>query len=270
MSDNKKYYYLKLKENFYDSEEMIILQNMPDGYLYSDILLKLYLRSIKNEGKLIFKDVIPYTPEVLAQVVRHQVGTVEKALKIFQQLGLIEILDNGTIYMSDIQNFIGQSSTEADRKRLYRDRIKQDKIQQNMIKEDDIKQNKTLNSGQMSTQTSDKNPPEIEIEKEIEIKKNIIKRKKTFVPPTLNDIQEYINSKKLNVVAKDFYDYFTVGNWIDSEGKPVINWKQKLLTWEKFKTNNKPNSNLPIKQTNYNNYDKREYKNLNNLYSNKK
>ena len=57
MSDNKKYYYLKLKENFYDSEEMIILQNMPDGYLYSDILLKLYLRSLKNEGKLIFKDV---------------------------------------------------------------------------------------------------------------------------------------------------------------------------------------------------------------------
>ena len=47
MSDNKKYYYLKLKENFYDSEEMIILQNMQDGYLYSDILMKLYLRSLK-------------------------------------------------------------------------------------------------------------------------------------------------------------------------------------------------------------------------------
>lgn len=82
MSDNKKYYYLKLKENFFDSEEMIILQNMPDGYLYSDILMKLYLRSLKNEGKLIFKDLIPYTPNVLAQVVRHQIGTVEKALEI--------------------------------------------------------------------------------------------------------------------------------------------------------------------------------------------
>ena len=56
MSDNKKYYYLKLKENFFDSEEMIILQNMPDGYLYSDILMKLYLRSLKNAGKLMFKD----------------------------------------------------------------------------------------------------------------------------------------------------------------------------------------------------------------------
>ena len=120
MSDNKKYYYLKLKENFFDSEEMIILQNMQDGYLYSDILMKLYLRSLKNEGKLMFRDLIPYTPPALAQVVRHQVGTVEKALKVFQQLGLIELLDNGAIYMLDIQNFIGQSSTEADRKRDYR------------------------------------------------------------------------------------------------------------------------------------------------------
>lgn len=149
MSDNKKYYYLKVKDNFYESEEMIILQNMPDGYLYSDILMKLYLRSLKNNGKLMFKDVIPYTPSALAQVVRHQVGTVEKALKIFQDLGLIEVLDNGAIYMLDIQNFIGKSSTEADRKRLYRAEIQ--------------KEVKAL--GQMS----DKTPPEIDIEIEKDI-----------------------------------------------------------------------------------------------------
>ena len=149
MSDSKKYYYLKVKDNFYESEEMIILQNMPDGYLYSDILMKLYLRSLKNNGKLMFKDVIPYTPSALAQVVRHQVGTVEKALKIFQDLGLIEVLDNGAIYMLDIQNFIGKSSTEADRKRLYRAEIQ--------------KEVKML--GQMS----DKTPPEINIEIEKDI-----------------------------------------------------------------------------------------------------
>ena len=153
MSDNKKYYYLKLKDNFYDSEEMILLQNMPDGYVYSDILMKLYLRSLKNNGKLMFKDVIPYTPAALAQVVRHQIGTVEKALDIFQKLGLVEILDNGAIYMLDIQNFIGKSSTEADRKRNYRSKI-QDEVQA---------------IGQMSEKCPDKSPPEIEIEKEIDI-----------------------------------------------------------------------------------------------------
>ena len=153
MADNKKYYYLKLKDNFYDSEEMILLQNLHDGYLYSDILMKLYLRSLKNNGKLMFKDIIPYTPEALAQVVRHQVGTVKQALEIFRQLELIEVLDSGAIYMLDIQNFIGESSTEADRKRLYRAKIDGEKKLE----------------GQMSGQSKDKNPPKIEIEKEIEL-----------------------------------------------------------------------------------------------------
>ncbi len=126
MADNKKYYYLKLKENFFDSEEMIILQNMENGYIYSDILLKLYLRSLKNEGRLMFKKLIPYTPSALAQVVRHSEETVEKALEIFQQLELVEILDNGAIYMLDIQNFIGNSSTEADRRREYDRRIRRE------------------------------------------------------------------------------------------------------------------------------------------------
>ena len=126
MSDNRKYYYLKFKENFFDSEAMIILESMPDGYLYSNILIKLYLRSLKNEGKLMFNNTIPYNSTILAQVVRHNVGVVEKALGIFKNLGLIEMLDNGAIYMLEIQNYIGQSSSEADRQRDYQNRIKKD------------------------------------------------------------------------------------------------------------------------------------------------
>ncbi len=74
-----------------------------------------------------YRNVIPYTPEILATLVNHQVGTVEKALEVFTNLGLIEILDNGAIYMMDIQNFIGQSSTEADRQRAYYNRVKGEK-----------------------------------------------------------------------------------------------------------------------------------------------
>ena len=127
MAENRKYYYLKLKEGFFDSEEIKILESMKDGYIYSNILLKLYLRSLRNEGRLMYRNVIPYTPEVLAAVVGHQVGTVEKALEIFQKLELIEVLDNGAIYMMDIQNFIGKSSTEADRQREYYNRVKNEK-----------------------------------------------------------------------------------------------------------------------------------------------
>ncbi len=127
MADNKKYYYLKLKEGFFESDEIRILESMKDGYIYSNILLRLYLKSLRNEGRLMYRNVIPYTPEILATLVGHQIGTVEKALKIFQELDLIEILDNGAIYMMDIQNFIGKSSTEADRQREYYNRVKNEK-----------------------------------------------------------------------------------------------------------------------------------------------
>ena len=126
MADNKKYYYMRLKENFFDSSEIILLESMPDGYLYSNILQKLYLRSLRGKGRLAINN-IPYSPEMIATVTHHPVETVQKALDIFQNLGLIEILDSGVIYMLNIQEFIGQASTEADRKRAYRLRIDQEK-----------------------------------------------------------------------------------------------------------------------------------------------
>ncbi|HHK1444445.1 TPA: phage replisome organizer N-terminal domain-containing protein [Streptococcus pyogenes] len=153
MADNKKYYYLKLKENFFESDEAIILESMPDGYIYSNILLKLYLRSLKNDGLLMFNNLIPYNAQMLATITRHQVGTIEKAIQIFRDLQLIEILDNGAIYMTNIQNFVGKSSTDADRKRIERSKVKQ--------------------IGQMSTKYVEKSPPEIEIEKELKLDKEL-------------------------------------------------------------------------------------------------
>ena len=120
MSDCKKYYYLRLKENFFESDELILMESMPDGVIFSNILLKLYLRSLKSNGKLMLNERIPYNSKMLSNIVHQPVAVVEKAIAVFNQLGLIEMLDNGAIYMLDIQSFIGKSNTEADRKREYR------------------------------------------------------------------------------------------------------------------------------------------------------
>ena len=158
MADNKKYYYMRLKENFFDSNEIVVLESMQDGYLYSNILLKLYLRSLKNDGKLMFNDCIPYNPQMIATITRHQVGTVEKALRIFKDMGLIEVMETGAIYMLDIQQYIGKSSTESDRKRKYRAKIEAERTNVPQI------------VPPVSQKCPDKNPPEIEIELEKEIK----------------------------------------------------------------------------------------------------
>ena len=67
------------------------------------------------------------------------------------------------------------------------------------------------------------------------IGKNNIKENIKRKEPTLKEIEDYIKEKGLNVNAKQFYDYFTAGNWIDSKGNKVKSWKQKLLTWNSYK-----------------------------------
>ena len=199
MSDNKKYYYLKLADNFYDRDEMIMLESMQDGYMYSNILLKLYLRSLKNEGKLLFNDRIPYNAQMLASITRHSVGVVEKALKIFLELGLIEILDNGAIYMLDIQNFIGKSSTEGDRKREYRKRIDKDK----------------QTNRHLSGHLSDIQPPELELELELEKDIEIDIEKDIDI-----DIDKSVSksaNKKISIMSKLYQENIGVINGLVAE-----------------------------------------------------
>ena len=68
MSDNRKYYYLKLKENYFDDDSIVLLESMQDGVLYSNILLKLYLKSLKHGGRLQLDEDIPYPSSVSAGV----------------------------------------------------------------------------------------------------------------------------------------------------------------------------------------------------------
>ena len=117
-----------MSDNRYNSETMVILESMQDGLLYSNLLLKMYLMSLKSGGILMLNDHLPHTHQTIATFTRHQVGTVERALKVFLEFGLVEILTDGAYYMADIQLLIGQSSTEGERKKKERMRLKRQKL----------------------------------------------------------------------------------------------------------------------------------------------
>lgn len=123
MSDYKKYYYLKLKDNFFDTPEIKAIEGMQNGYEYICIIQKMYLRSLKRNGKLMLTDTIPYDINTLSSVLNHRSDSIKTAIELFIQLGLIQLLDDKTIYMLHVQNFVGESSTEADRIREYRKSI---------------------------------------------------------------------------------------------------------------------------------------------------
>lgn len=69
-----------------------------------------------------------------------------------------------------------------------------------------------------------------------------VKNKKKFIPPTIEEVREYAKSRNSNVDVQKFYDYYSVAKWHDKDGKPVKNWKQRLITWESNNRNRQSNN----------------------------
>ena len=78
--------------------------------------------------------------------------------------------------------------------------------------------------------------------KENKLYKYNLKESKNFTPPTLDEIKEYCKQRNNNIDPQYFYDFFSVSNWIDSNGKQVKNWKQKIITWERNNQQRNDNS----------------------------
>ena len=248
MSDNKKYYYLKLKEDFFDSPEIKVLESMPNGYKYSNLLLKLYLKALKFDGALRLNEYIPYNVEMISAVVGMDIDTVRVAFDLFKKLKLVEILNDGTIYMLEIQNFIGKSTTEADRKRNYRKRIEEEKTK--LIENGQM-------SGQMSLKCPDKTPPEKEREKDIErdIEKDIdiekdkkekTKKKKTKKEPTQTEIDEVVNAYTSNEELKATLIEFVKFRKGMGKGRFMTTYAVKLLTKKLDRFANDDNTKIEI------------------------
>lgn len=121
----KKRYWLKLDKDFLKSSQIKVIKNMTNGKEYIIFYLSLLLESVETIGHLRFSDLVPYNEEMLASVTDTNVDIVRSAIKIFTQLGLIEMLDDGTIYMTQVAMMTGKESESAERVRQYRLREKE-------------------------------------------------------------------------------------------------------------------------------------------------
>lgn len=92
-------------------------------------------------------------------------------------------------------------------------------------------------NGNKSYQDKDKEEDE---DKDKEEDKRVKRPRASFVPPTLAEVEQYAFERNSSVDARKFWEYFEAGGWKDSKGNQVRNWKQKLLTWEKY--DDKPRS----------------------------
>lgn len=123
----KKYYWLKLKEDFFDDDTIAWIEDQEDGMLYSNFYLKLCLKSIKTQGILIRNvgDVkIPYDIKKLAEITRVSVDIAAAAMDLFKKIGLVKILQKGEIYITKLESMIGSETTKASLMRKKREREK--------------------------------------------------------------------------------------------------------------------------------------------------
>lgn len=220
MSD-KKYYWIKLKEDFFEEDVISWIEEQEKGVYYSNFYLKLCLKAMNSEGRLIRKVgemLIPYDVKTLSKITGVDQDTVIVAMELLKRTGLIEILENGEIYLTQLKNMIGSESKWAEKKRLQRAKGQS---------EDNV----PLLSGQCPTEKEKDKEKEKEKDKEKDKDKKKIKHKygnynhvlltDNEKEKLLNELDEY----KFNLVIEKLDEY------IEETGKKYKNHYLTIKRW---------------------------------------
>lgn len=217
--------WIKLDISIFDNRKIKQIKSLPDGD--SIILIWLQLMclagNVNDCGKVYLTEEIPYTEQMLATAFNEPLATVQMALKVFEQFRMIDVIDD-IIYISNWEKYQSVEGMEKVREQT-RKRVATYREKQRLL--GSVTSNVTVTQGNAIDIDKD-------IEEEKEIKKDIRKKPKGFTPPTLEEVKAYCEEKGLTIEPKAFLDYFTESGWIDSKGNKVRNWKQKLLTWQKY------------------------------------
>lgn len=164
MADNKKYYWLKLKEDFFEEDTIQWLEEQENGKDYCLFYLKLCLKSLKTNGILIRnvgQILVPYDVKKLADITNTKPDTVIVAMEVFKKIGLVQVLENGEIYMTQLDNMVGSETNKAAMMRKKREKEKLVQKEGNNV------------TNVLPSCYSDKEKCYTEIEREKEIEKDI-------------------------------------------------------------------------------------------------
>ena len=226
MSDVK---WIKIAVNIFDNRKIKQIEKLPEGDRIIAIWLKILCLAgtVNDSGMIYLTRDIPYTEQTLATEFNRPLEIIQVALGVFQRFGMIDIV-NDFICVSNwekYQNIDGlERVREQNRKRFARYYERKQLLESNV-------------SSNVSITESNATDIEGDIDRDIDIDTKSTsagkprKTRKPFTPPTLDEVKAYISEHHYNVDAKKFYDYFTVSGWVDKKGDPVLNWKQKVITW---------------------------------------
>ena len=216
----KRFFWLKLKEDFFDEKYIKALRRLPQGDSLTVVYLKMQLKSLKTEGFLRYEGLLPNGIAELAMVLDEDESVVELAVNALIKFGVVERWDDETLYMKAMQQMIGSECDSAHRVRNYR-------------------------ALQCNSHVTKRNTEiDIDIEKELDIELELgagapqqttIPKKKSpgkFQKPTVDEIKAYCRERKNGIDPEQFWDYYESKGWL--VGKTAMkDWRAAVRTWEK-------------------------------------
>lgn len=189
---NKRYYWLKLKEDFFEEDTISWIEDQPNGKEYSLFYLKLCLKSLKTDGILIRnvgEMLIPYDTKTLSKITNTDIDTVMVAMELFKRIGLIQIFDNGEIFLTQLKNMVG---SETDKAELMRKKRAKDKLIESKHNENGNIVTKALPN--CYTEKEKEKEKELDLELDIEDKKADCKKEESEKnAPTSQEIVDAYN-----------------------------------------------------------------------------
>ena len=210
-----------------------------DSLAFIWVMLLVLAGRCNTGGRLSYTETVPFTPKMLADELEVEKKTMLLALKAFKQSDMISYTEDGFIYILGWEEHQNTDTLEKvkEQTRLRKMRYRE---KQKALKAADVPGDVPGTfRGTQSNATDIEEDIDTDTEKEKEeyeekepAEKASVKKTKQFVPPTLEEVKDYCLQRKSQVDPVRFWEYFDTGGWKDSGGKPVRNWKQKLLTWE--------------------------------------
>lgn len=129
--EQKKYYWLKLKNNFFLDKRIKKLRQIAGGDTFTIIYLKMQLLSLSNNGTLFFEGIEEKFYEEIALEIDEDVENVKLTIVFLQKSGLLEQVENDEYILTDTIRNIGSESESAERVRRFRERKKEKSLQCN-------------------------------------------------------------------------------------------------------------------------------------------
>ena len=229
---DKTKYWLKFYKDFLKTPQMRVIRKMPNGTEYLLLYISLMLESIEFAGHLRFTETIPYNDEMLASITDTNIDIVRSGMTIFEELGMIQILSDKTIFLPDVPKLTGKESESAARVRKWR--LKHKENLKLLQCNDDV----TTCNGDVQN-SNDNIEEEIEIDKEIDIDIDIDNLYsyleenygRTICQIEYNKLNEFVKCFELEVIKRaiKISVFNNVKNIAYLEGI-LNNWKAKGIT----------------------------------------